>query len=250
MTDSRQEFHARTVAEALAKASESLSVPEGQVSYEVLDSGSEGFLGIGARDARILVAAPAARTPEDSSSEYLDSDLSDELVTEPEDEATQAPEPEPERNEAVSAEVIKDVDSLVNSIITAMGLSARVDVYDAGDCVAVDVVADHTALFIGQKGETIDAVQHLVNASVYNDRPFEKRIILDSEGYRQRRVEAIQGMAHRIARKAVREGRPILLPPMNSSERRVVHVFLKDNPDVTTASEGSDDGRRVVVSPE
>jgi spoIIIJ-associated protein len=131
----------------------------------------------------------------------------------------------------------------------AMGLDATVDAYDAGEVVAVDVATNETGLFIGQKGETIDAIQYLVNVAVYRDRPFVKRIVVDSEGYRQRRVEAIQGMAHRTARRAIREKRPLSLPPMSAAERRVVHLFLKENPKVTTSSEGKEEERRVVVSP-
>ncbi len=76
-----------------------------------------------------------------------------------------------------------------------------------------------------------------------------KRIVLDAEGYRQRRVEAVQGLAHRTARRAVREGRTVDLPPMNPSERRVVHLYLQDNPKVTTASEGNGENRKVRISP-
>jgi spoIIIJ-associated protein len=146
-------------------------------------------------------------------------------------------------------ELLGEVRDLVTSVVEAMGFEARVDVYDASGFIAVDVASDSTALFIGQKGETIDAIQYLVNAAVYRKRPFAKRIVLDAEGYRQRRVEAIQGIAHRTARRAVREGRSIELPPMSPAERRVVHLFLRDNPRVTTASEGSGDNRRVKVSP-
>jgi spoIIIJ-associated protein len=133
--------------------------------------------------------------------------------------------------------------------VKAMGFEARIDVYDADGFIAVDVAPDNTALFIGQKGETIDALQYLLNAAIYRKRPFVKRIILDAEGYRQRRVEAIQGIAHRTARRAVRERRTVELPPMSPAERRIVHLFLRDNPKVTTASEGSGDNRRVRISP-
>jgi spoIIIJ-associated protein len=74
-------------------------------------------------------------------------------------------------------------------------------------------------------------------------------VVLDAEGYRQRRVEALHGMAHRTARRVVRERRTVEMPPMNSSERRVVHLFLSENPGVSTESEGSGDNRRVKVSP-
>jgi spoIIIJ-associated protein len=73
--------------------------------------------------------------------------------------------------------------------------------------------------------------------------------VVDSEGYRQRRIEAIQGMAHRTARRAVRERRSLSLPPMPAAERRIVHLFLQENPKVTTSSEGKEDSRKVVVSP-
>jgi len=130
-----------------------------------------------------------------------------------------------------------------------MGLDATVDAYDAGDVITVDVSTEETGLFIGQKGETIDAIQYLLNVAVYKNHPFVKRIVVDSEGYRKRRIEAIQGMAHRTARRALREKRPLSLPPMSAAERRVVHLFLKENPKVTTSSEGKEEDRRVIVSP-
>ena len=104
-----------------------------------------------------------------------------------------------------------------------MGLDARIDVYDTESYVAVDVTSAEAGIFIGQKGETIDAFQYLLNVAIYRDRSYIKRIVVDSEGYRQRRIEAVQGIAHRMARKAVREGRSVELPPMNTSERRIVH---------------------------
>jgi spoIIIJ-associated protein len=248
VTETR-EFYASTVDEAVEKASATLGVSSEELSYEVVDAGSEGFLGIGARDARIVVeVSEMART--DTVEEV------DEANTEPADAALGSMELSEvlgEPSEAESVDVpevfLGEIKDLVASVVEAMGFDPRIDVYDAGSFIAVDVASDNTALFIGQKGETIDALQYLVNAAVYRRRPFVKRIILDAEGYRQRRVEAIQGIAHRTARRAIRERRTVELPPMNSSERRIVHMFLKDNPKVTTASEGSGGNRRVRISP-
>jgi spoIIIJ-associated protein len=252
------EFYARTVDEAVEKAALELGVSSAEVSYRVVDEGNSGFLGIGARDARIVVDAPAPHAsaedeppgttsaenvvvdvPEWGSSEDAGSSSLTEVYGEQsESEEVEAPK-----------ELLDEIRTLVSSILDAMGFEARVEVYDAGGFIAVDVAPDNTALFIGQKGETIDALQYLVNVSAFRDRPFYKRILLDAEGYRQRRVEAIQGMAHRSARRAVRERRTVEMPPMNASERRVVHLFLSDNPGVTTESQGSGDNRRVKVSP-
>jgi spoIIIJ-associated protein len=253
MTHNR-EFNAATVDEAVEIASSSLGVPASELSYEVLDEGSVGFLGIGARDARITVELPEGSGdlgPEESlaveNAEEVDlleesprasDELSEVFAESPEAEHAEVPE-----------ELLNEVRDLVTSIVEAMGFDSRIDVYDAGRFVAADVASDNTALFIGQKGETIDALQHLINIAVYRRRPFAKRIVLDAEGYRQRRIEAIQGMAHRTARRAVRERRTVELPPMSPSERRIVHIFLRDNPKVTTQSEGSGDNRRVRISP-
>ena len=257
MTDS-MEFYASTIEEAVEKASLELGLSSEEVSYRVLDEGNSGFLGIGARDARIIVQASAPHASGED--EHPESTPAENVVVD-------EPEPEPSENagsstlsevygeqsesEQVEApqELLDEIRALVSSVLDAMGFEARVEVYDAGGFIAADVAPDNTALFIGQKGETIDALQYLVNVSAFRDRPFFKRIVLDAEGYRQRRVEAIQGMAHRTARRAVRERRTVEMPPMNSSERRVVHLFLSENPGVTTESEGSGDNRRVKVSP-
>lgn len=271
MSDSK-EFNASSVEKAAAKASEKLGIPTESLAYEVVDAGSDGFLGIGARDARIVVSIPASDTPaettteapepvhEDSApsppfSESDDSDGAFELSSQPDLVATdepQSPASDSEQGEKMVAapdDLIVEVRSYVSSVVDAMGLEARLDVYDTDEYIAVDIVSDHTALIIGQKGETIDSLQYLANSAIYKDREFVKRIVLDSEGYRQRRIEALQGMAHRTARKSIREQRDVEMPPMNASERRVVHVYLKDNPDVSTYSEGAGSQRRVTVSP-
>lgn len=262
MNDSR-EFYAATVDEAVEKASAALGVPSDRLNFEVLDQGSTGFLSIGARDARILVEYPESQTDlplpggeeEDRPLEYAGESGVEPPVEDVPQEVTQVPAAQivEEDDDIVAEEAPEDlilaVDEFATALIDAMGLDATIDAHDAGDAIAVDVATKETGLFIGQKGETIDAIQYLLNVAVYKNRPFVKRIVVDSEGYRQRRIEAIQGMAHRTARRAVRERRSLSLPPMPAAERRVVHLFLKENAKVTTSSEGKEDGRKVVVSP-
>ncbi len=262
MTEKR-EFYAASVEEAVARAARDLGTEQDELSYRVVDQGNSGFLGIGARDARIEVdAPPAAHTEEpavpesfseapSSQEDVVDEGTSDQDVAEEEsrsDVTDIAPEPQ-EDAETIPEEIVVETEGRITALLEAMGFDARVEVYDAGGFVAVDVATEDTALFIGQKGETIDALQYLVNASINRTKTSRVRIVLDAEGYRQRRVEALQGMAHRTARKALREDRPVELPPMNPAERRVVHLFLRDNPSVMTESEGVGDSRRVRVSP-
>jgi len=267
MTEER-EFYATSVDEAVGKAADELGLPADEISYSVLDEGNTGFLGIGARDARILVTTTVS-TPEAAieDDEPLEDIVPDEASADSPDEDPDEDPPnigadsetsplaevygESSGSEQAEApqELLDEVRDLVSTVLDAMDFDAGVEVYDAGGFIAVDVASEDTALFIGQKGETIDALQYLVNVAAFKERDFFKRIVLDAEGYRQRRVEAIQGMAHRTARKALRERRTVEMPPMNSSERRVVHLYLSENPNVTTESEGTGDGRRVMVTP-
>lgn len=254
MTESR-EFNAATVEEAVEKAANTLGVSPDELSYEVVDPGTAGFLGIGARDARINVqtgsfvhsaeafAPPEVKPgPQQEPAKIVESSVAVDAADRGDQEDDTTSEPVPQ-------ELLESIDQFVSSALQAMGFEARTDVYDAGEVIAVDVTTRETGLCIGQKGETIDALQYLVNVAIYKDRPFLKRIVLDSEGYRQRRIEAIQGMAHRTARRVVRERRSVELPPMSSSERRVVHLYLKDHPKVNTASQGTGSNRRVTVFP-
>lgn len=256
MTES-YEFNAATVEEALNKATKKLGVSIEDLPYEVVDDGSPGFLGIGARDARILVTVKDFRNtnlPESSGRDLPNEQAEQEQVAETvedssiEDSASISGQGV-SIDSAAPEDLLSEVEEFATTAVRGMGFEARVDVYDADEFIAVDVSPEDTGLFIGQKGETIDALQHLLNISIYKDRDFVKRIIVDSEGYRQRRIEAVQGMAHRMARRAAREGRTIELPPMNSSERRVVHMYLKENPKVSTNSEGTGANRRVNISP-
>ncbi len=267
MTEKR-EFYAANVEEAVAKAATRLGIDQHELSYRIVDQGNSGFLGIGARDARIEVDAPSVASAEEPAAPkdvaevsptediaVVESTAETEAVEAHPGEAESLPveadiAPEPQEDaEEIPQDAVDETEERIIALLAAMGFEARVEVYDAGGFVAVDVSTDDTALFIGQKGETIDALQYLINASVNRTRSSRVRVVLDAEGYRQRRVEALQGMAHRSARKALREDRPVELPPMNPAERRVVHLFLRDNPRVTTESEGAGDARRVLVSP-
>jgi spoIIIJ-associated protein len=262
----QHEFYGSSVDQAREKAAKSLGVGLHEVEYQVIDEGSAGFLGIGARDARIRVSRASSAPPVE---EALDKgEITNEeplaVAAEAVDEEKIPPQnaagnnvvpvahggnPSREEQDPVSEETLLEVDRFLTSLVSAMGLDAVVDVYDTSDSVVADISTPQTGLFIGQKGETIDSVQHLVNVFASKQQEHIKRVVVDSEGYRQRRVEAIQGMAHRSARRSVREGRAISLPPMTPSERRVVHIYLAENDSVETSSEGAEGDRHVVISP-
>ena len=246
------EFYAASVEEAVDKAAAAIGVARDQLDFRIVDRGSTGFLGIGTRDARIMVEYPElqGRVPPPGQSAVEGRGEAPVGASENSGEPGQPVEGDVGvQTTAAPHDLIVAVDEFMTTLVDTMGLDATVDAYDAGEVVRVNVATEETGLFIGHKGETMDAIQHLINVVTYRERPFVKRIVVDSGGYRQRRVEALQGMAHRTARRVLRENRPLSLPAMSAAERRVVHLFLKENPAVATASEGKEENRRVIVRP-
>jgi spoIIIJ-associated protein len=143
------------------------------------------------------------------------------------------------------------VRDLLERVVVALGLRASVEVRVEADTVTGVVHGSDLGLFIGHHGQTIEAVQHLAyRMAVHHGRSEPRmRIVIDAEGYRARREEALQRQADQAADEALRFGRPVELDAMTASERKVVHEYLRDRGDVDTHSEGVEPDRRLVVEP-
>jgi spoIIIJ-associated protein len=152
----------------------------------------------------------------------------------------------------VAAEHEVVVEGLLRAVVAGMGLEGEVSVSTEGDTVTGVVDGEDLGLLIGRHGQTIDAIQHLayraVNRSIEHTAP-AVRVIIDAQGYRARRAEALQAEAAEAADEAIRYGRPVALDAMVASERRLVHEYLRDRGDVETHSEGEEPERHLVVSP-
>jgi spoIIIJ-associated protein len=143
-----------------------------------------------------------------------------------------------------------DLQAFLERIVDALGLDASVAVDDDGETLTGVVEGDALGLFIGHHGQTIDAVQHLATRTVLRDGDEDRRrIVVDADGYRERRRQALEHQADDAADEAIRTGREVALEPMSAAERRIVHEYLRDREDVATQSEGEGLDRRLVVSP-
>ena len=143
-----------------------------------------------------------------------------------------------------------DLQGFLERIVDALGLDASVRVEDDGETLTGTVEGDALGLFIGHHGQTIDAVQHLATRTLLReDDENRRRIVVDADGYRDRRREALEHQADEAADEALRNGREVALDPMSAAERRIVHEYLRDRADVGTHSEGEGVDRRLVVSP-
>jgi spoIIIJ-associated protein len=141
------------------------------------------------------------------------------------------------------------VREILRRITAHLGLRASVDVNEEADLLTGSVSGSELGLLIGKRGQTIDAVQLLCAQAAFRGHGGRKRVIVDAGGYRERREAALRRQADRGASDALRFGREVELDAMNSQERRTVHEYLHDRPDVETHSEGDDPFRRVVISP-
>jgi len=149
---------------------------------------------------------------------------------------------------ATAEDAVRDV---IEEVVTGLGLRGDVEVVRDGEVVTGTVHGMDLGLFIGRHGQTIDAVQHLAfrAALATGSTPGELRVVVDAEGYRDRRAEALRRQADEAADEATRYSRPVALDAMTASERRLVHEHLRDRGGVDTHSEGDEPDRHLVVSP-
>jgi spoIIIJ-associated protein len=140
---------------------------------------------------------------------------------------------------------------LLERVVDALDLEARVVVEENDERLTGTLDGEDLGLFIGRHGQTIEAVQHLAQRVVgEKDGPDQRRrVVVDAAGYRERREAVLQRQAGEAADDALSNGRPVALDAMTSSERRIVHEFLRDRGDVETHSEGQEPDRHLVVSP-
>ncbi len=201
---------AHTVEEAEELALKELGVDRSEVEVEVLNRGKAGFLGIGAEQARVWIT----RISEAGNAAAVALD---------------------KVNKTLAA-------AKVNVIST---LRAAHDSEVGGPII--DLTGEDSGLLIGRRGQTLQALQFLVNLMVRQEYGEHVRVLLDVESYRQRREASLRDMAAKVAARVVQTGRSITLEPMTPADRRIIHVSLADHQTVSTQSIGIGDERKVTV---
>jgi spoIIIJ-associated protein len=141
------------------------------------------------------------------------------------------------------------VRALLERIVEDLGLGASVSVEENDSEIHADIEGEEVGLLIGRHGQTIDAVQLLCYQAAFRGRQDRKRVTVDAAGYRRRQSESLRRRADMAAEDAVRHGQAVEMEPMTSTERRVVHEYLRDRPEIETYSEGDEPNRYVVVAP-
>ena len=265
------EISAKTVDEDVDLALKQLGAKLSEVEITILGEGRAGILGIGAENAKVRVtkldvgrsrmsgtsfpprppvisyatATGSAQDEEDDDEEYEDGDEEDEF----EDEEL----PEGVAGSPASAAGREVLEALLHRI----GVDASIAEVRApgpasssgGPVVAFDIRGSDLGLLIGRRGQTLASLQYLVNLIVSRRVKGQPSVVVDVEGYRARRFNSLSGLARRMADRVRQSGQAVTLEPMSASERRIIHMTLQDNVDVTTQSAGEGDGRKVTIAP-
>ncbi len=231
----RVEATGETVGEARWAALHELerrypSLDRDLVEFAVLSEGQRGLLGVGYEPARV-VAALAEAPPAAAAA--------------PAPPAREPAGPAPDDSEAAGL-----VRELLGQVVYGLGIDADIDIDERAGRVTGTVSGGDLGLLIGRHGQTIDAIQYLANAVVHRRQAESVEVVIDAEGYRERRERALCGVADRAAAEAMRTGRPVALEPMTSVERKIVHLYLQEMDGVGTSSEGVEPNRHVIVLPE
>jgi spoIIIJ-associated protein len=194
-------------------------IDKAEVRFQVVSEGERGLLGVGYAPARVIASVEASAAP---------------VETEAVDDS----------------ELAAEVRDVLEHILAAIGVSARIEIDEGDETVTATFVGRELGLVIGKHGQTIDAIQYLANAIVWRGRGDDRKaVVVDAAGYRARREATLSALAKRSAERAVSSGRSVELEPMTAVERKVVHVQLKDVAGVVTRSEGTEPNRFVVIDP-
>jgi spoIIIJ-associated protein len=219
---------AKTVEEATQAALEELGVSSDMADVEVISEGSDGFLGVGKKDAEVKVTLKEAAEEADDDDTYYGDDESFEgdAVTEAEDAAV----------------------NFVAEVLSGIGIHGNLDSYREDDAIYISVTGSECGSVIGRHGETLDAISYMTNLIANKHSEQRVHVHLDVGGYRKHRERIVISLADKAVAKCLRSGRDVVMEPMSPADRRIVHFHLAEVQGITTHSEGVEPKRCVVVS--
>ncbi len=244
------EIIAPSVEDAISRGLGQLGLPRESVRVEVLDAGSRGLFGLGGRQARVRLTI----LPEDFS----------EQLEKIEEESERLVEETPLQSELEAPEAVEEVSGdenalhiakeVVSELLEKMRVHARTGVryvqpQDPKDepVILVDIQGDDLSILIGRRSETLNALQYITSLIVGKELGHWVPLLIDVQGYRSRRERSLRQLARKMAEQAVQSGRRQVLEPMPANERRVIHLELRDHPEVTTESIGEEPNRKVTI---
>jgi spoIIIJ-associated protein len=246
------EIIAPTVEEALSQGLAQLGLTADKVSVEVLDAGNKGLFGLGKPQVRVrLTVIPAgAAKAVDTGSAVRESGAKPPVQTPLRHDPVKATESAPEHDP-----LLDHTEAVISKLIHLLHLKAQVSAHygeqdrEGRRDIHVDIRGEDLSVLIGRHSETLNAFQFVASLIVGRDTQDWVQLVIDVEGYRDRRKKQLIQMATRLADQVTKSGKRMSLEPMPSAERRIIHIALRDHPVVKTESTGEEPHRKVTIIP-
>jgi spoIIIJ-associated protein len=237
---------APSVEEAIERGLARLGLARKDVEIEVIDQGSRGLLGIGARDATVRLTSAAKHEP----SQGVESDAA-------ETESTQqlTGEPDTAEYEWPEDQVAETARQTLAELLSQMGIESQITAVreeapdDEPPPITLNIEGEGVDVLIGRQGEVLNALQYITRLIVSREVERWVNLVVDVQRYKERRSKSLRHLADRIAERVARTKQPVALEPMPPNERRAIHIALRDHPTVTTQSVGKGDKRKVTIIP-
>lgn len=251
-----REFTAKNLDDAITEACETLMVTSDRLDYEVVSSGSSGFLGIASKPAvikaRIKEEAPADEEVKAEPKKEEKPEVKKEVKKE---EKKEAPKEEVKAEKKASSningdELVAKANAFLKDVFGAMNMEVNLNskFNDKENILDVELSGDEMGVLIGKRGQTLDSLQYLISLVVNRETEEYIHVKVDTENYRERRKATLENLAKNISIKVKKTRQSVALEPMNPYERRIIHSALQNDRFVTTHSEGDEPFRRVVVT--
>lgn len=232
-----------------------MNVPESKIKYDILSYGSSGIFGlVGFKKARICVY-----NQNDGSSTTVEqeSTVENEEIQAGIDDHTERPETvsvlpdEEEKTDDAGVDELEDLGrEKLQHILDAVTDDAKISIHRNRTEVCFDVSGGDSGILIGKKGQTLEAMQYLLEKMVRKNNPKRLRIKVDVEGYLRSREDNLIKQSINMAQKVKKTGKPVVVGQMNPHDRRIVHVALKGHPGVRTQSKGDGFIRKIIILPQ
>lgn len=254
------EFKAKNVDKAVELASAELNLPQNELKYEVLSYGSSGIFGLSrTKKAKIRVQLPEDTVAPDEKTESAVDDTMKVDDISPSNDTVDVDADKKNTNPADNSNG-KELHSfpddpaetgrlVLQRIVDTITSDAQISVEKDEDRLRFNVNGGNAGILIGKRGQTLDAIQAIVNKVVNKHNQNRTRVLVDIEGYLETRRENLEKMALRLAEKSKKIGKPMTLGPMNAYDRRIVHLALQDFSEVQTRSRGEGPLRKLVILP-
>ena len=241
-------FEGKNIEKAVKKACGKLKIDKEKLRYKVISYGSTGIFGlVGRKKAKINVLVPGDKTekekPENNKPE--NNKPQNNKIDNKEDGKAIYENKENEIRE-INVQTGKDV---LQKIIDSITEDAQIEIEEQSQQTVFNVVGGNSALLIGKRGKTLEAIQVVVEKVINKKNEKRTRTIVDIEGYKEKRISYLKSLAKRLADKCKRFGKPMSLGEMNAHDRRIIHITLKSDREVSTRSKGEGVLRKIVIFP-